>query len=101
MRNLANELGQRITEKHERNQVILNSKLGSVVLAFIAFSVIASWVDSNSQMAAGGLGTAAIPSLVGILARRTALEVIPVCLLVLFAALLALYAVARRNQVPK
>lgn len=43
------------------------------------------------QMAAGGLGAAIIPSLVGILARRVSLEVIPVCLMVLFAGLLGLY----------
>jgi len=98
MRNLANELGHRITEKHERNQVIHNSKLGLVVLAFIAFSVIGSWVDSNSQMVAGVLGTASIPNLVGILARRVALKVIPVFLVVLFAALLGLFALASKPE---
>jgi fucose permease len=46
------------------------------------------------QMAASGLGTAVIPSLVGILARRASLEVIPVCLMVLYTGLLGLYALA-------
>jgi hypothetical protein len=46
------------------------------------------------QMAASGLGTAVIPSLVGVFARRTSLEVIPVCLVVLFTGLLGLYALA-------
>jgi fucose permease len=46
------------------------------------------------QIAAGGLGTAIIPSLVGILARQVSLEVIPVCLMVLFTGLLGLYALA-------
>jgi nitrate/nitrite transporter NarK len=49
------------------------------------------------QMAAGALGAAVIPSLVGILARRTSLEVVPVCLMVLFAGLLGLCAVAERS----
>ncbi len=44
------------------------------------------------QITAGGLGVAVIPSLVGVLARRISLEAIPVCLIVIFAALLALYA---------
>jgi fucose permease len=46
------------------------------------------------QMAAGGLGTAVIPSLVGILARQVSLEIIPVCLMALFAGLFGLYALA-------
>jgi fucose permease len=46
------------------------------------------------QMAAGSLGVAIIPGCVGILARRVSLEMIPVCLIVLFAGLLGLYALA-------
>ncbi len=46
------------------------------------------------QVAAGGLGMAVIPGLVGILARRVSLEVVPVCLIVLFAGLFGLYALA-------
>jgi fucose permease len=49
------------------------------------------------QMAAGALGAAVIPSVVGILARRSSLEVVPVCLVVLFAGLLGLSAVAARS----
>ena len=49
------------------------------------------------QMAAAGLGTAIIPSLVGVLARQISLEVIPVCLAVLFAGLLAAYRFAQSN----
>ncbi len=49
------------------------------------------------QMAAGGLGFALIPSLVGILARRVTLEVIPVCMMALFTALLGLYALVVRS----
>lgn len=43
------------------------------------------------QMAMVGMGAAAIPSLLGVLARRLSLEVIPLCLATLFLALLALY----------
>ncbi|MCC6397572.1 MAG: MFS transporter [Bacteroidetes bacterium] len=50
----------------------------------------------GTQIAAGGLGSATIPSVVGILARRTSLEAIPVCLMGLFAALLALHVLAMR-----
>ncbi len=46
------------------------------------------------QLAAGGLGAAIIPGLVGFLARRTSLEVIPLCLMALFATELGLYALA-------
>lgn len=43
------------------------------------------------QMAATGLGTAVIPSILGVLARRFSLEVIPICLAVVFATLFGLY----------
>jgi len=49
------------------------------------------------QMAAGGLGLAFIPSVVGILARYVSLEVIPVCLMALFIGLLGLYALAVKS----
>ena len=53
------------------------------------------------QMAAGALGAAIIPSLVGILARRTSLEVVPVCLMLLFAGLLALCGLAAKSSVSR
>jgi fucose permease len=43
------------------------------------------------QMAATGFGTATIPSLMGVLARRLSLEIIPVCLLVTFTVLFGTY----------
>ncbi|MCS7038557.1 MAG: MFS transporter [Verrucomicrobiota bacterium] len=43
------------------------------------------------QMTATGFGAAVIPSLLGVLARRWSLEVIPVCLMVLFLALLGVH----------
>jgi len=46
------------------------------------------------QMAASGLGTAVIPSLIGILARQVSLEVIPACLMVLYTTLLGLFSLA-------
>ncbi len=46
------------------------------------------------QMAAGGLGIAVIPGAVGVLARNVSLEIIPVCLVVLFVLLSAAYKVS-------
>jgi fucose permease len=46
------------------------------------------------QMATAGLATAVIPSLVGVLARRSSLEIIPICLIALFAALFGAYLLA-------
>ncbi len=46
------------------------------------------------QMAATGLGTAVIPSLMGVLARQISLEIIPVFLLALYAALFGLFTLA-------
>jgi len=48
------------------------------------------------QMAATGFGTAVIPSTMGILARYTSLEVIPVYILAVYAALLGVYLLANR-----
>jgi fucose permease len=52
------------------------------------------------QMAASGLGTAIIPSLVGVLARQISLEVVPVCLVILFAGLFGAYRYAQTNAKP-
>jgi len=50
------------------------------------------------QMAATGFGTAVIPSLMGVLARRISLEIIPVCLLVVYAGLFGFYVLAVRPR---
>ncbi len=50
------------------------------------------------QMAATGLGIAVIPSLMGVLARQISLEIIPVCLLAVYAGLLGAYLLASRSQ---
>jgi fucose permease len=42
------------------------------------------------------LGTATIPGLVGVLADRISLEVVPVCLFVLFAILVGFYSLSMR-----
>jgi fucose permease len=47
------------------------------------------------QMAVAGFGTAIIPSFMGVLARRVSLEVIPLCLLAVYAALLGVFLAAR------
>lgn len=48
------------------------------------------------QMTATGLGTAVIPSLMGVLARRGSLEVIPFGMAIVFAGLLSVYLLAVR-----
>lgn len=50
------------------------------------------------QMAATGFGTAVIPSLMGVLASQISLEVIPVCLLAVYAGLFGAYLLAVRPQ---
>ena len=50
------------------------------------------------QISAAGLGVAAIPSLVGVVAHQFSLEIIPICLLILFSALLLLYKISIRTQ---
>jgi fucose permease len=49
------------------------------------------------QMAATGLGTAVIPSLLGILARQVSLEIIPIGMAVIFTGLIGLYVLAVRS----
>lgn len=50
------------------------------------------------QMAATGLGMAVIPSLMGVFARQISLEIIPICLLVVYAGLFGLYMLAIRMK---
>jgi fucose permease len=49
------------------------------------------------QMVATGMGSAGVSALVGVLAQRTSLEAIPVCVLVLFVLELGLYRLAMRK----
>ncbi len=53
------------------------------------------------QMTATGFGTAVIPSLMGVLARQLSLEVIPVCLLAVYAGLAGFYSLAARPRKPE
>lgn len=53
------------------------------------------------QMAATGLGTALLPSLMGVLARQISLEIIPVVLLATYAVLLGFYALAVKPGKPR
>ena len=50
------------------------------------------------QMASAGLATAVIPGLLGVLAKRTSLEVVPVGMLIIFAALLGVYLLSSRQR---
>lgn len=49
------------------------------------------------QMAATGLATAVIPGLMGVFARQVSLEIIPICMAVVFASLFGLYMLAVRS----
>jgi len=51
------------------------------------------------QMAATGLGTAVIPSMLGMLARQFSLEVIPICLALVFLGLFGLYRLSMITRV--
>ncbi len=53
------------------------------------------------QMAATGFGTALIPSLMGVLARRVSLEIIPILLFAVYALVLGVYLLATRSRKPK
>lgn len=50
------------------------------------------------QMAASGLGTAIIPSLMGVLARQISLEIIPICMVAVLAGLFGLYRLSMRDK---
>lgn len=81
------------------------SLIGVVLIGFAIAPVFPSLMSGTSsrvsprfaantigmQMAASGLGGALLPSLMGVLARRISLEVIPVFLIFLFIALLLVY----------
>lgn len=53
------------------------------------------------QMTATGFGAAVVPSLMGVLARQTSLEVIPVVLVAMYAALAGCYLIAIRARQPQ
>ncbi len=50
------------------------------------------------QMAAAGLGVAAGPGIIGVIARQISLEMVPVCLFGLFTVLLILYSLATKSK---
>jgi fucose permease len=50
------------------------------------------------QMAATGLGSAVIPSLVGVLARQASLEIVPICMAVVFAGLFGFYSLTVKSS---
>jgi fucose permease len=53
------------------------------------------------QMVATGFGAAVIPSLMGVLARQISLEVVPICLLAVYAGLAGTYILAARSRKPR
>jgi fucose permease len=53
------------------------------------------------QMASTGFGMVVIPTLMGMLARQVSLEIIPLCLLVVYAGLFGFYLLAAMNSKTK
>lgn len=53
------------------------------------------------QMAATGLGGSLIPGLLGVLARRFTLEIVPVCLVVVFLSLFVLYRLSLMTKMAR
>jgi fucose permease len=51
------------------------------------------------QMAASGLGTAVIPSLLGVLAGRFSLEIVPICMVAVFILLFGFYRLSMSTKV--
>lgn len=50
------------------------------------------------QMAASGLGTAVIPGLLGVMARSFSLEIVPICLVVVFLGLFGLHRLSMTTR---
>lgn len=87
------------------------SLLGVAVLGFAIAPIFAGLVSGASgrvgarhaantigmQMSAAGLGVALMPGFAGVLARRTSLEIIPVCVVIWLVMLFGLYALAMRR----
>ena len=96
------------------NPFRLSSLVGVALVGFAIAPIFPALVSETSlrvgtrfaantigmQMSGAALGTAIIPSLVGVLARSISLEIIPVCLFALFAALLGLYLVSAPRKSP-
>ncbi len=93
------------------NPLPIVSLIGVVVIGFAIAPIFPSLTSGTServsprfaantigmQMASSGLAGALIPSTMGILARRISLEVIPIILIVLFIAFLAVYLLSMRR----
>jgi fucose permease len=89
------------------------SMLGVAIIGFAIAPIFPGLVSGTSQrvgakfaantigmqMGAAGLGAASIASLIGVLARRLSLEVIPICMFTLFAVLLGLYVLSAQFKV--
>lgn len=90
------------------NPLGLTSLVGVAIVGFAIAPIFPALVSGTSarvspryaantiglQITAAGFGGAMIPGLAGVLARRTSLEVIPVCVVVALVTLMALYALS-------
>ena len=93
------------------NPVPAVSLIGVVLIGFAIAPVFPALMSGTSsrvsprfaantigmQMASAGLGGALIPSLMGIMARRISLEIIPVFLIVVFIVLMGVYLLAMKQ----
>ena len=84
--------------------------IGAVIIGFAIAPIFPGLVSGTSarvgarhaantigmQISAAGLGAAAVPGLAGVLARYTTLEAIPPFIVLVFAALFALYMVSKK-----
>lgn len=94
------------------NPIPIVSLIGVVAIGFSIAPIFPSLTSGTSsrvsprfaantigmQMAASGIGGALIPSLMGIFARRISLEVIPVFMLLTFAALFFVYYLSMKRK---
>ena len=85
--------------------VLIGFSIAPIFPAFVSGTVqrVGAHFAANTigmQMAASALGMAVIPSLVGVLAGRLSLEVVPVCMEIVFGGLLGLYLLATQGRQP-
>jgi len=94
------------------NPVEIVSLIGVALIGFAIAPIFPGLVSGTSQrvsprfaantigmqMGAAGLGASLVPSLVGVLAKNISLEVIPICLFGLFAALWGLYIPSTKHS---
>jgi fucose permease len=94
------------------NPVQIATVLGVVIVGFAIAPIFPGMVSGTNdrvgaryaantigmQIGAAGLGAALIAGLAGVLAQHTSLEAIPMCLVIMFAALFGLYSLSMKPR---